>query len=55
MPHSGWRLTAGHETFEYMDDSDNWSYVSLGAVLRAVDRCSIPYLNVKQVLLLLIR
>jgi hypothetical protein len=34
---SGWRFTVGNETDEYMDDSDNSSYVSLGAVLRADD------------------
>lgn len=34
---SGWRLTAGDETDEYMDDSNNASYVSLGAVLRHDD------------------
>jgi len=34
---SGWRFTAGDETDEYMEDSDNSSYVSLGAVLRVDD------------------
>lgn len=34
---SGWRFTTGTETDEYMDDSDNLSYVSLGAVLRQDD------------------
>lgn len=34
---SGWRFTAGDETDEYMDDSNNASYVSLGAVLRQDD------------------
>jgi hypothetical protein len=34
---SGWRLTAGYETDEYMDDASNFSYVSLGAVLRQDD------------------
>lgn len=34
---SGWRFTTGTETNEYMDDSDNISYVSLGAVLREDD------------------
>lgn len=34
---SGWRFTAGDETDEYMEDSDNSSYVSLGAVLREDD------------------
>lgn len=34
---SGWRMTTGTETDEYMDDSNNLSYVSLGAVLRADD------------------
>lgn len=30
---SGWRFTAGDETDEYMEDANNSSYVSLGAVL----------------------
>lgn len=30
---SGWRFMAGDETEEYMEDSNNLSYVSLGAVL----------------------
>ena len=34
---SGWRFTSGNETDEYMDDSNNLSYVSLGAVLREDD------------------
>ena len=34
---SGWRFTAGDETDEYMDDANNASYVSLGAVLRQDD------------------
>lgn len=34
---SGWRFTAGDETDEYMEDSNNSSYVSLGAVLREDD------------------
>ena len=34
---SGWRFTTGTETTEYMDDADNLSYVSLGAVLRKDD------------------
>ena len=34
---SGWRFTTGKETDEYMDDSDNTSYVSLGAVLSEDD------------------
>lgn len=36
---SGWRFTAGDEADEYMEDSDNSSYVSLGAVLREDDSC----------------
>lgn len=36
---SGWRFTTGTETDEYMDDSNNLSCVSLGAVLRVDDRC----------------
>jgi len=31
---SGWRLTANDESDEYMEDSKNIAYVSLGAVLR---------------------
>lgn len=34
---SGWRFTAGDETDDYMDDSDNSSYVSLGSVLSQDD------------------
>ena len=34
---SGWRMTTGKETDEYMDNSNNTSYVSLGAVLREDD------------------
>lgn len=34
---SGWRITAGDETDEYMDDPANIAYVSLGAVLRRDD------------------
>ena len=34
---SGWRILAGDETDEYMDDSNNSAYVSLGAVLRRDD------------------
>ncbi len=34
---SGWRFTTGLETDEYMEDSSNTSYVSLGAVLREDD------------------
>ncbi len=36
---SGWRFTTGNETDEYMDNSDNLSFVSLGAVLREDDSC----------------
>lgn len=35
---SGWRIMCGDETEEYMDSSDNISFVSLGAVLREDDR-----------------
>lgn len=35
---SGWRILAGDETDEYMDNSDNLHFVSLGAVLREDDR-----------------
>ena len=34
---SGWRFTTGTETDEYMDDSGNTNYVSIGAVLREDD------------------
>lgn len=34
---SGWRFTTGYESDEYMDDFDNFSYVSLGAVLKQDD------------------
>jgi hypothetical protein len=34
---SGWRIMAGDESQEYMDDSKNISWVSLGAVLREDD------------------
>ena len=34
---SGWRFMVGDETDEYMDNSDNISFVSLGAVLREDD------------------
>jgi hypothetical protein len=34
---SGWRITAGDEADEYMDDPENCAYVSLGAVLRRDD------------------
>lgn len=36
---SGWRFTTGAETDEYMSNSENLSYVSLGAVLREDDSC----------------
>ena len=34
---SGWRFTTGSETDEYMNNSENSSYVSLGVVLREDD------------------
>lgn len=34
---SGWRLLAGDESDEYVDDSNNLSFVSLGAVLNIDD------------------
>ena len=34
---SGWRLTANDESDEYMSDSKNLAYVSLGAVLSRDD------------------
>ena len=35
---SGWRILCGDESREYMDESDNISIVSLGAVFREDDR-----------------
>ena len=35
---SGWRFLCGDESGEYMDDTRNTQYVSLGAVLRCDDR-----------------
>jgi len=35
---SGWRILAGDETDDYMNDADNLHFVSLGAVLREDDR-----------------
>ena len=35
---SGWRFMSGDESDEYMDSSNNISFVSLGAVLREDDR-----------------
>ncbi|MFZ6801078.1 immunity protein Imm33 domain-containing protein [Undibacterium sp. Di24W] len=34
---SGWTLMAGDETDDYCDDTDNWHFVSLGAVLNIDD------------------
>jgi hypothetical protein len=34
---SGWRITAGDESDDYMDDAGNLAYVSLGAVLSEDD------------------
>jgi hypothetical protein len=34
---SGWRIMAGDESGEYMDDARNIAYVSLGAVLSCDD------------------
>jgi hypothetical protein len=36
--YSGWTLTSGNESDEYLNDSDNWHFVSLGAVLNKCDR-----------------
>lgn len=36
--YSGWTISSGLEDDEYMDDSKNWNYVSLGAVLNIDDR-----------------
>lgn len=36
---SGWRITSGHGSDEYMDDPKNVSVVSLGAVLSRDDAC----------------
>jgi hypothetical protein len=35
---SGWNIMAGDEDDDYLDDSENWYYVSLGAVLNIDDR-----------------
>lgn len=35
---SGWNIMAGDEDDDYLDDPDNWHYVSLGAVLNIDDR-----------------
>lgn len=35
---SGWRILAGDETEDYMEDTENVFYVSLGAVLNCDDR-----------------
>lgn len=35
---SGWNLFSGEETEEYLNNSENWNYVSLGAVLNKCDR-----------------
>ena len=35
---SGWRFMCGDESQAYLDDSDNVSFVSIGAVLREDDR-----------------
>jgi hypothetical protein len=36
--YSGWTFINGQETDEYLDNGDNWHYVSLGAVLNRCDR-----------------
>lgn len=36
--YSGWNLFSGEESDEYLNNSDNWHYVSLGAVLNKCDR-----------------
>jgi hypothetical protein len=35
---SGWNIMAGDEDEDYLDDPDNWHYVSLGLVLNIDDR-----------------
>ncbi len=35
---SGWTLCAGDETDEYLDNEDNWHFVSLGLILNQDDR-----------------
>lgn len=35
---SGWNIMAGDEDDDYLDDSNNWHYVSLGSVLNIDDR-----------------
>lgn len=35
---SGWNIVAGDEDDEYLDDPENWHYVSLGSVLNIDDR-----------------
>ena len=36
--YSGWTLFSGLETEEYLNNGENWNYVSLGAVLNKCDR-----------------
>ncbi|TQF68164.1 DUF2185 domain-containing protein [Pseudoalteromonas luteoviolacea] len=36
--YSGWALFSGLETKEYLENGENWNYVSLGAVLNQCDR-----------------
>jgi hypothetical protein len=36
--YSGWTLTSGNESEVYLNDSSNWHFVSLGAVLNKCDR-----------------
>ncbi|WP_230515267.1 DUF2185 domain-containing protein [Teredinibacter turnerae] len=36
--YSGWNIFSGEETEEYLNDSGNWNYVSLGAVLNKCSR-----------------
>lgn len=44
---SGWNIMAGDEDDEYLDNADNWHYVSLGTVLniddRIIDLLDAPY------------
>jgi len=44
---SGWRFMVGDESEEYMDNSENLSYISLGAVLREDDSV-VNYLDCKE-------
>lgn len=36
--YSGWNLFSGEESEDYLNNAENWNYVSLGAVLNRCDR-----------------